>query len=50
MPATQWSKVFESKKLSVIQIADKNKDLIPHYKTILGQGGGTFGGGSLAKK
>lgn len=50
MPATQWSKVFESKKMSVMQIAAQNKDRMPHYKTILGQGGGTFGGGALARK
>lgn len=32
-----------------MKIAEKNVGRIPQYRTILGQGGGTFGHGSLAK-
>ena len=46
---TKWSEVFHNKKISVLQIAEKNAKRIPMYKTILAQGGGTFGHGSLAK-
>lgn len=49
LPQTHRSKVFESKKLSVLNIAEKNKDKIPQYRTILGHGPGTYGYGSLAK-
>ena len=46
LPQTQRSKVFESKKRSVLNIAERNKDVIPQYRTILGHGPGAFGAGS----
>lgn len=43
------SKIFETKKLSVLNIANKVNDHVGHLKTILGHGPGTQLFGSLAK-
>jgi len=48
-PQSHRSKVFETKKFSVLNIATKQQDKLPQYKTILGHGQGTQLHGSLAK-
>jgi len=48
-PQSHRSKVFETKKFSVLNIAAKQQDKLPQYKTILGHGQGTQLHGSLAK-